>query len=86
MNGQEYARLFELVLEARDASRAALAATQEHGKRLDKLEQKVDNNATAVALGRFGLRTAGVVGTLLIGFGGLLFGIWEHIGGNGGPD
>ncbi len=86
MNGQEYAQLFELVLESRDASRAALTATQEHGKRLDKLEGKVDDNATAVALGRFGLRTAGLVGTLLIGLGGLLFGLWEHIGGNGGPD
>ncbi len=86
MNGQEYARLFELVLQARDASRAALDATREHGKRLDKLEEKVDDNATAVALGRFGLRTVGVVGSLLIGLGGLLFGLWEHTGGNGGRD
>ncbi len=78
MNGQEYARLFELVLEARDAALAALAATQEHGERLDKLETKVDNNATAVALGRFGLRAAGVVGTLLIGLGGFLFGLFKH--------
>ncbi len=86
MNGQEYTRLFELVLEARDAARAALAATQEHGKRLDTLEEKVDANVTAVAVGRFGLRAIVLIGSLLLGLGGFLFGLWEKLGGVHGPD
>ncbi len=81
MNGQEYAQLFELVLEARDASRAALVATQEHSKRLDALETKVDDNVTAVAVGRFGLRALLMLGSTLIGLGGLAYGLWQNIGG-----
>jgi tetrahydromethanopterin S-methyltransferase subunit G len=77
MNGAEYARLFKMAQEARDAALAALAATHEHGKRLDTLEEKVDANATAVAVGRFGLRALGTLGSILIGIGGVLFGLWE---------
>ncbi len=77
MNGVEYERLFRMAQEARDAALGALAATHEHGKRLDTLEEKVDSNATDLAVGRFGLRALGVLGSLLIGLGGLTFGLWE---------
>lgn len=77
MNGQEYERLFKMAQEARDAALAALSATHEHGKRLDDLETKVDANATAVAVGRFGLRALATLGSLLIGVGGVAFGLWE---------
>ena len=86
MNGQEYTQLFDLVLDARDASLAALEATSEHSKRLDTLETKVDSNVTAVAVGRFGLRALGTAGALLIGVGGFAFGLWQHIGGGNGPN
>lgn len=83
MNGQEYTQLFELTQEARDAALAALTATEQHGKRLDTLEQKVDANAVVLAVGRFGLRATGVVGSLLIGLGGFGFGVWRWFGGDG---
>ncbi len=81
MNGQEYTQLFNMAQQARDAALAALAATEDHGKRLDTLETKVDNNAIDLAVGRFGLRATGVIGSLLIGLGGFLFGLWEWFGG-----
>ncbi len=86
MNGQEYKQLFELVMESRDASRAALDATKEHGERLGVLEGKVDANVTAVAVGRFGARALTILGSFLIAAGGLIFGLWDNIGGNGGRD
>ncbi len=86
MNGQEYQQLFELVMQSRDASRAALDATREHSVRLELIEKKVDANVTAVAVGKFGVRTLVFLGSLLIGLGGLVFGLWENIGGNGGRD
>ncbi len=86
MNGQEYQQLFELVMQSRDASRAALDASRDHSVRLEVIEAKVEANVTAVAVGRFGVRALVTLGSLLIGLGGLLFGLWEHIGGNGGPD
>ena len=86
MNGQEYTQLFELVQEARDAALAALAATEDHSKRLDVLETTVSANSTALAVGKVGVRALAVLGSLLIGLGGFAFGLWEHIGGNGGPN
>ncbi len=80
MNGQEYQQLFQMAQEARDASLAALAGVEAHGKRLDTLEDKVDNNVVQLAIGRFGLRATGMVGSLLIGFGGIVFGLWEWMG------
>ncbi len=85
MNGQEYTQLFNMSQEARDAALAALAATKQHGTRLDTLEQKVDDNAVQLAIGRFGLRATGVVGSLFIGLGGILFGAWQWWGGGDGP-
>ncbi len=83
MNGQEYTQLFQMAQEARDASLAALAGVKAHGKRLDTLEEKVDANAVDLAVGRFGLRATGVVGSLLIGLGGMVFGFWKGWGGDG---
>jgi len=77
VNGQEYKQLFDLVLEARDASRAALDATQEHSTRLDALETAVTANSTDLAVGRFAARLMAVIGGSIIGFGSLLLGVWE---------
>ncbi len=77
MNGQEYTQLFSMAQQARDAALSALVATEQHGKRLDTLEEKVDANAVDLAVGRFGLRATGVIGSLLIGFGGFAVGMWK---------
>lgn len=85
MNGAEYERLFKMAEEGRDAALSCERILGEHGKRLDTLEGKVGDNATAVAVGRFGLRAIVVLGSFLIGVGGFLFGLWDRIGGGSGP-
>ena len=86
MNGAEYERLFKMAEEGRDAALSCVGTLEEHGKRLDTLETKVDANVTAVAVGRFGLRALVMFGSLLIGLGGFLFGLWDKIGGGSGPN
>ena len=86
MNGQEYERLFKMAEEGRDAALSCVGTLAEHGKRLDTLEKKVDANASAVAVGRFGVRALVLFGSFLIGVGGFLFGFWDKIGGGSGPN
>ena len=83
MNGQEYARLFDMAREGRDAALACLVELEDHKRRLGVLEGKVDTNTTNVAVGRFGVRALGWGGSLLIGLGGVVFGLWERINGPG---
>lgn len=84
MNGDEYRALFSVAQEGRDAALSCLRVLQEHERRLGVLETKVDKNVEAVAVGRMGVRTFAWLGTLLIGLGGLVFGIWEGFGGASG--
>ncbi len=85
MNGQEYKQLFDVAQEGRDAALQCLRVLGEHERRLGVVEEKVDRNAAAVAVGRFGVHALAWAGSLLIGMGGLLFGLWDHIGGGDGP-
>lgn len=84
MNGLEYKQLYTVAQEGRDAALQCLRVLTEHERRLGVVEKKVDKNAAAVAVGRFGIRACAWVGSILIGLGGLLFGLWENIGGGGG--
>ncbi len=85
MNGQEYQRLFNMAEEGRDAALSCLRVLSEHERRLGTVEKKVDRNAAAVAVGRFGVHALAWAGSLLIGLGGLLFGLWNQLGGTDGP-
>ena len=78
MNGNEYKQLFNIAQEGRDAALSCVRVLEEHGNRLAALEDKVNKNVSAVAVGRFGLRALGWVGSVLIGLGGLLYGVWNH--------
>ncbi len=83
MNGQEYQRLFDMAQEGRDAALSCVRVLEEHGGRLDRLERTVNTNTRDMAVGRFGVRAVAWSGSLLIGLGGLAFGLWERISGNG---
>ena len=78
MNGSEYKQLFDMAQEGRDAALSCVRVLSEHTTRLDSLEKKVNKNVSAVEVGRFGLRALGWGGSILIGLGGLLYGIWQH--------
>lgn len=83
MNGREYRDLFTVAQETRDAALSCLRVLEEHERRLGVLERKVDKNVEAVAVGRMGIRTLAWGGSLLIGLGGLAFGLWEKFNGPG---
>ncbi len=85
MNGQEYEQLFKMAQEGRDAALTAVSTLEDHGARLIALEKTVGDNNTALAMGRFGVRAAAWAGSILIGLGGLLFGLLERWGGGDGP-
>ena len=85
MNGQEYQQLFSVAQEGRDAALQCLRVLSEHERRLGVVERKADKNVAAVAVGRFGVHALAWVGSILIGLGGLLFGLWDQLGGGDGP-
>lgn len=86
MNGQEYDRLFNMAQEGRDAALSCVRVVEEHGHRIIALERSVNKNNAALAQGRFGTRVLAWVGTVLIGVGGVVVGLWSNLGGPHGPN
>ncbi len=86
MNGKEYDQLFLMAQEGRDAALSCVRVVEEHGHRIVALERSVNKNNEARVSARVGTRVLAVVGTALIGVGGVIVGIWTNLGGPHGPN